>query len=146
MLHETRHGILKEKIRTGKKEREKIEGKITRILADEELSAIKAMLEKDHAIDCMFLLFMNKGRWMEAKEFIGTIGKHIADNTFRARMMEIVDLELATRKNIGKHPNQYRYVITDFGEKLGELLLGFFDGFARARAIEENEKFREGDT
>jgi len=32
------------------------------ILTDERLSAIKRMLEKDHAIDCIFMLYLGKGR------------------------------------------------------------------------------------
>ena len=123
---------MKEKERKRKKDegerKEEPEKKIVQILTNKKLSAIKAMLEKDHAIDCMFLLLMNKGRWGEAKRFMRKIGKHIADGTFRLRMIEIADLKLATRKKIGKNPNQFRYVITDFGKKLGQLLFDFFDG------------------
>jgi len=46
------------------------EEKIKRILTDSKLSAIKAMLEKDHAIDCIFLLYMDRGKWKEAKDFM----------------------------------------------------------------------------
>jgi hypothetical protein len=47
-----------------------VEEKIRNILTDEKLSAIKAVLEKDHAIDCIFLLKLEKGRWKNAKAFM----------------------------------------------------------------------------
>jgi hypothetical protein len=37
------------------------EEKIRRILTDARLSAIKAMLEKDHAIDCIFPALYGEG-------------------------------------------------------------------------------------
>ena len=37
-----------------------VEEIIRNILTDEKLSAIKAVLEKDHAIDCIFLLKLEK--------------------------------------------------------------------------------------
>ncbi|MCW4015670.1 MAG: hypothetical protein NWF06_04810, partial [Candidatus Bathyarchaeota archaeon] len=46
------------------------EEKIKNILTDEKLSAIKAALEKDHAIDCIFLLKLENGRWKNAKAFM----------------------------------------------------------------------------
>ena len=46
------------------------EEKIKRILTEPKFAAIKAMLEKDHAIDCIFLLHMNRGKWKEANEFM----------------------------------------------------------------------------
>ena len=45
------------------------EEKIKRILTEPKFATIKAMLEKDHAIDCIFLLHMDRGKWKEAKEF-----------------------------------------------------------------------------
>ena len=35
------------------------EEKVKQILTDAKLSAIKTMLEKDHAIDCLLLLYVN---------------------------------------------------------------------------------------
>jgi hypothetical protein len=46
------------------------EEKVKRILTDPRLSAIKAMLEKDHAIDCLLLLYLGKGKWKDAKDLI----------------------------------------------------------------------------
>ena len=46
------------------------EGKVKHILTDSKLSAIKAMLEKDHAIDCLLLLHLKKGKWKDAKGFM----------------------------------------------------------------------------
>jgi len=42
------------------------EEKVKRILTDPKFATIKAMLEKDHAIDCIMLLHMNRGKWKEA--------------------------------------------------------------------------------
>ena len=44
------------------------EEKIKRLLTDPRTSAIKAMLEKDHAIDCLLLLYVGRGKWKEAKD------------------------------------------------------------------------------
>ncbi|MCD6243579.1 hypothetical protein J7K06_07875 [Candidatus Bathyarchaeota archaeon] len=101
------------------------EEKIKRILTDEKLSAIKAMLEKDHAIDCIFLLHLNRGKWKEAKEFMRSLNLTLSDGTFRARMMEIEHLGLA--KSVRIDPLKKYYVITEFGEKVAKLLLEFFD-------------------
>jgi hypothetical protein len=101
------------------------EEKIKHILTGPRLAAIKAMLEKDHAIDCIFLLYMNRGKWKEAKDFMRQNGLTLSDGTFRARMIEIEDLGLAKGERID--PLKKYYVKTDFGEKIAKLLLGFFD-------------------
>jgi len=98
---------------------------IKRILTDKKLSAIKSLLEKDHAVDCIFLLLLDKGRWKEAKEFMKSLELTLADGTFRARMMEIEDLELA--KGVPIDPLKKYYVKTEFGEEIAKLLLAFFD-------------------
>ena len=94
------------------------------ILTDPKLSAIKAMLEKDHAIDCIFLLHINRGKWKEAKEFMRENNLTLSDGTFRARMIEIEDLGLAKSERID--PFKKYYLITELGEKVAKLLLGFF--------------------
>lgn len=110
------------------KEKKRREKEITQILTDEKLSAIKTMLEKDHAIDCIFLLYINKGRWGQAKEFLReNLGKHIADGTFRLRMMELELRDLATHENIRKNPKQKQYFITDFGIKFARGLIDLFN-------------------
>jgi len=101
------------------------EEKIKRILTDAKLAAIKAMLEKDHAIDCIFLLHMERGKWKEAKEFMRENGLTLSDGTFRARMIEIEDLGLAKSKRID--PLKKYYMKTELGEKVARLLLEFFD-------------------
>ncbi|MBX5320946.1 MAG: hypothetical protein QHH12_05445 [Candidatus Bathyarchaeota archaeon] len=101
------------------------EEKIRRILTDSRLSAIKAMLEKDHAIDCIFLLHMGRGKWKEAKEFMRQNGLTLSDGTFRARMIEIEELGLAKGERID--PLKKYYVKTELGEKIANLLLEFFD-------------------
>jgi len=104
------------------------EEKIKRILTDEKLSAIKAMLEKDHAIDCIFLLHLKRGKWKEAKDFMRKNKLTLSDGTFRSRMIEIEQLGLAKSQRID--PLKKYYVITELGEKVAELLLGFFDEVA----------------
>jgi len=101
---------------------------VRRILTEKRLSAIKSMLEKDHAIDCVLLLHLEKGRWKDAKEFMQKLGLTISDGTFRARMMEIEDLGLA--RGVPIDPLKKYYLKTEFGEKVAKLLLEFFDAVA----------------
>ena len=103
------------------------EEKIKHILTDPKLSAIKAMLEKDHAIDCLFLLYVNRGKWKAAKDFMRDNKLTLSDGTFRSRMIEIEQLGLAKSERID--PLKKYYVITELGEKVARLLLGFFDEF-----------------
>ena len=65
------------------------EEKVKLVLTDEKLSAIKAMLEKDHAIDCLLLLHLNRGKWKDAKDFMRENKLTLSDGTFRSRMIEI---------------------------------------------------------
>ena len=98
--------------------------KVIRTLSGEKLSSIKAMLEKDHSIDCIFLLMLGKGQWKHAKEFMRKSGLTLPDGTFRARMKEIEYNGLATHEKID--PKKKRWIITEFGEQVGKLLLEFF--------------------
>jgi DNA-binding HxlR family transcriptional regulator len=100
------------------------EQRIVGILRDPQLSAIKRMLEKDHAIDCLFLLHMGKGKWKDAKGFMRDNGLTLSDGTFRARMIEIEGLKLA--KSTPIDPLKKYYTITEKGKKIAELLLAMF--------------------
>jgi len=102
-----------------------VEERVLQILKDPRLSAIKAALEKDHAIDCLFLLYLGKGRWKEAKEFMRQNGLTLSDGTFRARMTEMERLGAAKGEYID--PLKKYYVITDFGKVFAKLLLELFD-------------------
>jgi len=82
------------------------------------------MLEKDHAIDCLFLLYLDKGRWKNAKAFMQNLNLTLSDGTFRSRMIEIENLGLAKSKTID--PLKKYYVKTEFGEKIAKLLLELF--------------------
>ena len=106
------------------------EGKVKGILTDERLSAIKTMLEKDHAIDCLFLLYINRGKWKEAKDFMRENNLTLSDGTFRSRMIEIEDLGLAKSERID--PLKKYYLSTPLGEKVAKLLLNFFDTLKNA--------------
>jgi DNA-binding HxlR family transcriptional regulator len=100
------------------------EEKIKNILTDEKLSAIKAVLEKDHAIDCIFLLKLENGRWKNAKAFMHDLNLTLSDGTFRSRMMEMEHLGLA--ESVAIDPLKKYYVITELGNKIADLLLGMF--------------------
>ncbi len=101
------------------------EEKIKHVLTDPKLSAIKAMLEKDHAIDCLLLLYAGRGKWKDAKDFMRKNKLTLSDGTFRARMIEIESLGLARSERID--PLKKYYLKTDFGEKIAKLLLALFD-------------------
>ncbi|MFB3889465.1 MAG: hypothetical protein ACE14S_08230 [Candidatus Bathyarchaeia archaeon] len=101
------------------------EEKVKRILTDSRLASIKAMLEKDHAIDCILLLYVNRGKWKDAKDFMRENNLTLSDGTFRARMIEIEELGLAKSERID--PLKKYYLITEFGEKVAKLLLDLFD-------------------
>jgi hypothetical protein len=103
------------------------EEKVKRVLTDPKLSAIKAMLEKDHAIDCLMLLHLGRGKWKDAKDFMRKNKLTLSDGTFRARMIEIEQLGLAKSERID--PLKKLYLKTELGEKVAKLLLEFFDEF-----------------
>ena len=102
-----------------------MEERIVKILKDPKLSLIKRMLEKDHAIDCLFLLYMGKGKWKEAKGFMHDHGLTLSDGTFRARMIEIEDLGLA--KSTPIDPLKKFYTITEKGKEIAKLLLDMLE-------------------
>ena len=99
--------------------------KVRHILTDPKLSSIKTMLEKDHAIDCLFLLYTSRGKWKAAKDFMHENKLTLSDGTFRSRMIEIEQLGLAKSERID--PLKKYYVITEMGKKVAKLLLGLFD-------------------
>ena len=101
------------------------EERVKQILTDGKLSTIKTMLEKDHAIDCLLLLYINRGKWKDAKDFMRENNLTLSDGTFRARMIEIEDLGLAKSERID--PLKKLYLSTPLGEKVAKLLIGFFD-------------------
>ena len=95
------------------------------MLTDEKLSAIKAMLEKDHAIDCLLLLYAGRGKWKDAKDFMRANKLTLSDGTFRARMIEIESLGMAKSERID--PLKKYYLKTELGDKVAKILLEFFD-------------------
>jgi hypothetical protein len=101
------------------------EERIKHILTDEKLAPIKAMLEKDHAIDCLLLLYVGRGKWKDAKDFMRENKLTLSDGTFRARMIEIESLGLAKSERID--PLKKYYVKTELGEKVAKMLIEFFD-------------------
>src|SRR4030067_3709438 len=101
------------------------EEKIKRVLTEPRLAAIKAMLEKDHAIDCLLLLHVGRGKWKDAKDFMKDNNLTLSDGTFRSRMIEIESLGLARSERID--PLKKYYLKTEFGEKIAKLLIKIFD-------------------
>lgn len=101
------------------------EERVTKILTNPQLSPIKRMLEKDHAIDCLFLLYMGKGKWKDAKDFMRKHGLTLSDGTFRMRMMEIESLGLA--KSTPIDPLKKYWTITRKGENITKLLIDMFE-------------------
>jgi hypothetical protein len=101
------------------------EEKVKQILTDPKYASIKAMLEKDHAIDCLLLLHLERGKWKAAKDFMRENKLTLSDGTFRARMIEIEELGLAKSERID--PLKKFYKKTEMGEKVAQLLLKFFD-------------------
>ena len=97
------------------------EEQVTSIRTNPKYSAIKAMIEKDHAVDCLFLLLMEKGRWKEAKAYMNKHHLTLSDGTFRARMIEIEHLGLAKSTQID--PLKKYYTITPHGQKMATMLL-----------------------
>ncbi len=104
----------------GEKEKQ-LEKQITEILTTPKIAAIKRMLEKDHAIDCLFLLTLDKGKWKKAKTYMNKHNLTLSDGTYRARMIEITQLGLA--KATPLDPLKKQYSITKKGEKLATELL-----------------------
>jgi hypothetical protein len=100
------------------------EQRIKHVLTEPKMAAIKAMLEKDHAIDCLLLLYVGRGKWKNAKDFMKDNQLTLSDGTFRARMIEIESLGLAKSERID--PLKKYYMKTELGEKVAKLLLGFF--------------------
>jgi len=73
----------------------------------------------------LFLLYAERGKWKDAKEFMRKNKLTLSDGTFRARMIEIESLGLAKSERID--PLKKYYLKTDFGEKVAKLLLALFD-------------------
>ncbi len=99
----------------------KLEQQITEILTTSGKASIKRMIEKDHAIDCLFLLAMDKGKWKKAKSYMNKHKLTLSDGTYRSRMIEITQLGLAKATPID--PLKKQYSITKKGKALAMALL-----------------------
>jgi hypothetical protein len=106
----------------GEKTTEKqLEGDVAKVLTTPEVAAVKAMLEKDHAFDCLFLLALGRGKWKNAKGFMNKHSLTLSDGTYRARMIEITQLGFARAEALDPLKKQYK--ITRKGERLAKTLL-----------------------
>jgi len=99
--------------------------KIKQILTNRTLSIVKTFLEKPHAIDCIFLLYLDHGRWGEAKSFMQSLGVVFSFRAFKSRMEELETLGLA--KSVPIDPLKKHYIKTKLGEKIAKFLLRLFD-------------------
>ena len=117
---------------------EDVEDKTKHFLKDPKLAAIKTVLEKDHAIDCLLLLHIDKGRWKDAKNFMAENKLTISDGTFRSRMLEIKHLGLAQSEHID--PLKKYYLKTELGEKITEHLMDLFEHIETTLMLTSNEK------
>ncbi len=102
-----------------------VENRVGRILLDVKLSRVRALLEKSGAIEYIFLLYMKKGGWKEAKEFMESMNQPLTDGAFRARMTEMAALGLVDIEAIDPLKRQYK--LTDYGRIVANLLLEFFE-------------------
>ena len=100
---------------------ERLTRDITKVLTTQRTSETKAMLEKDHAIDCLFLLALDKGKWKKAKTYMNKHNLTLSDGTYRARMIEITMKGFA--EAIPIDPLKKLYKITERGAKLASALL-----------------------
>ena len=102
------------------------EDRVRHILMSKKLPKIMSFLEKDGSVECILLLYMNKGRWSKAKEFLESINRTpLSDGTFRSRMLELVDLKISFRAEIDLLRS--RYEISESGQIIADLILEYFE-------------------
>jgi hypothetical protein len=91
---------------------------------DKTITGIRSFLGRSHAIDCLFLLLMNRGKWGEAKSFAKELNIKFSYRSFKTRMTELEALGLA--EGIWIDAIKKDYMKTKSGEKVACLLLDFF--------------------
>lgn len=99
----------------------RLEDDVVKALTTAQMAAVKAMLEKDHAVDCLFLLLLGKGKWKNAKGFMNKHNLTLSDGTYRARMIEITQKGFAKATPID--PLKKEYTATERGKRLALALL-----------------------
>lgn len=104
------------------------ESKVKQLLTNKKLAMLKQYLGRDHSIDCLFILYLNCGKWGEAKSFAKQVGFSLSFSAYRSRMRELENLGIATSRQID--PIKKQYVLTDYGKKLTKALLTVFDAVA----------------
>jgi len=102
--------------------------RIQHILKDRWFSTIKSALGKKHAIDCILLLYLDKGHHKDAMFFMENLGLPFSDGAYYARMKELTKLGLAKQIPIDAHRNYYTK--TELCEKAAKLLIDFFGTLA----------------
>ncbi len=108
------------------------EDRVRRILRNKKLPKMRSKLleiarfiEKSRSVDCLFLPYLKKGDWKQAKKFLENINRPISDGTFRARITELERLKIVSRDDID--PLKRRYRLTQLGRVTSEILLELFE-------------------
>lgn len=101
------------------------ERKIKQLLTNKKLAMLKDYLGRDHSMDCLFILYLNYGKWGKAESFAKHVGFSLSFSAYRSRMRELETLGLATSRQTDSIKKQY--FLTDYGKKLTKVLLTFFD-------------------
>lgn len=107
-----------------------VEKKITEMLTDKQLSLFEKFIGKNHAIFCMYLLHIGKGKWGDAKKYKDEHDLTLSDGTFRARMKEAEKLGLAKSNPIDPIKNYWEE--TELGHQINAALLNLFDEVRQA--------------
>lgn len=107
------------------KKDEKREKEVIEINDNKKLKQYREFLEKDHSTDCLFLLYMNRGKWQDAKEFRDMHDWTLPDGTFRDRMIEAEKLGLAKSELID--PKKHYWEVTPLGYEVIVSLMTHFN-------------------
>jgi hypothetical protein len=102
--------------------------RIKYVLKDRWFSSIKSALGKKHAIDCILLLYLDKGHHKDAMLFMQNLGLPFSDGAYYARMKNLAKLGLAKQVPIDSHRRYYAK--TKLCEKVAKLLINLFGNLA----------------
>jgi hypothetical protein len=69
------------------------EDRVRRVLRSFQLSLIRMLFEKTHAVECLLFLYAHEGRWQVARQFMDSLDRPMSDGTYRASMQELSNLQ-----------------------------------------------------
>jgi len=99
--------------------------RVVRLMTDPKLSKLKAALGKTHAMDLLFALYIGKARHVDIEPYFRQFGISISDYPYYSRLKTFVKVGIAQQVRIDSLRNYY--VITEFGKKVAEQFIKFFD-------------------